>query len=106
MHIFHTAASTDSVDCQGWQLHLHLNEHSHMAQLNAAGRWSAKQAGWHVVDFEMMTSKFVHKRLYLRDRAHPSPWFLLQAVNIYLNLYHQQLAETVPTQVAAGSRLQ
>ncbi|KAK9817542.1 hypothetical protein WJX74_002185 [Apatococcus lobatus] len=96
VHIFHTAASTDSVDCQGWQLHLHLNEHSHMAQLNAAGRWSAKQAGWHVVDFEMMTSKFVHKRLYLRDRAHPSPWFLLQAVNIYLNLYHQQLAESAP----------
>ncbi|KAK9866804.1 hypothetical protein WJX84_006515 [Apatococcus fuscideae] len=98
VHIFHTAASTDSVDCQGWQLHLHLNEHAHIAQLNAAGRWSAKQAGWHVVDFEMMTSKFVHKRLYLRDRAHPSPWFLLQAVNIYLNLYHHQLAGAAPIQ--------
>lgn len=86
--IYHTSALPLRAEC-GSSAHIKsiLGHHEHVWQLNTAGRHCAKQAGWHVVDFEMMAMQFHEAPLYLQDLHHPAPWFLKQAFQIYLNIH-------------------
>ncbi len=43
---------------------------------------------WHLVDFGAMSDSFLTGG-HLRDEHHPNTNFMLQIMNVYLNLYHQ-----------------
>lgn len=43
---------------------------------------------WHLVDLGPMSDSFLTGG-HLRDEHHPNTNFMLQVVNVYLNLYHQ-----------------
>eukprot|EP00208_Stichococcus_sp_RCC1054_P003523 CAMPEP_0206148892 /NCGR_PEP_ID=MMETSP1473-20131121/37494_1 /ASSEMBLY_ACC=CAM_ASM_001109 /TAXON_ID=1461547 /ORGANISM="Stichococcus sp, Strain RCC1054" /LENGTH=999 /DNA_ID=CAMNT_0053546325 /DNA_START=14 /DNA_END=3011 /DNA_ORIENTATION=- len=60
---------------------------AHVAQLNAAARAAAAEAGVRVVDLALMAASFHGPYWYLKDNLHPAPWFNLEVFNIYLNSY-------------------
>ena len=48
---------------------------------------------WHLVDLGAMSDSFLTGG-HLRDWHHPNTNFMLQVVNVYLNLYHQHGSQT------------
>ncbi|CAL8466161.1 g5697 [Coccomyxa elongata] len=66
-----------------WETDAYLFQH--VAQLNAAGRHVAQSLGFQVVDFEAMAAQ-LPKDDMLDDITHPKPDFLLQVLNMLLNI--------------------
>ncbi|DBA82074.1 hypothetical protein WJX79_004048 [Trebouxia sp. C0005] len=99
--IYHTTAFPALVNCTSSKhMHRGLGHREHVQQLNAAGAQIAQAAGWLVVDFVQMSAQFSEATQYLRDAHHPSPWFLRQAFQIYLNLHDQRLqASKIPSAI-------
>lgn len=63
-------------------------------QINAAGRYMAQQLHLPFVDYELM-SEGLKPRHYLIDGKHPADWFLLEALNTFMNLLdvHRRMPE-------------
>jgi hypothetical protein len=55
-------------------------------QLNAAGRHTATQAGWHVMDVEPIIARFAHPKEYLLDAIHQQMFLSVEIMNVYLNM--------------------
>ncbi len=80
----------------------------YVAQLNAALRQVAASRQVPLVDYERMSAGLGFDQ-YLSDNTHPNDQFMLQALNLYLNMYEQRRrCWALPAQVrpAAGQRQQ
>jgi hypothetical protein len=66
-----------------------LGRAAYVAQLNAALRQAASNRQVPLVDYERMSSGLGFDQ-YLSDNTHPNDEFMLQALNLYLNMYEQR----------------
>lgn len=86
--IYHNAAFALLADCKNGTHHIQkgLGKRTHLIQLNALARQVVSEnPRWHMVDFGAMSESFLSGR-HLRDFHHPNQQFMLQAMNMYLNL--------------------
>ncbi|EIE21231.1 hypothetical protein COCSUDRAFT_67133 [Coccomyxa subellipsoidea C-169] len=85
--VYHTEhIPVQTKDPQKWETDAFL--YQHVAQLNAAGRHVAESLGFQVIDFEAMAAQ-LPKDDMLDDITHPKPDFLLQVLNMLLNMEHE-----------------
>ena len=70
----------------GQHKHPRMGQHSHVAQLNAAGRYLASMHGVRLVDVEAMTVGFNAPEEYLADTHHHKEFVDYAILNIYLHL--------------------
>jgi hypothetical protein len=94
--IYHTAAFTSvqdwaTSDASEWE---HNGRRAYFHQLIAAAKHVfAQEKRWHLVDSQQMSAVF-HKNEHLRDDHHPSVWFNMQVMDIYLSLLKQQKVQS------------
>jgi len=78
MLVYHTLHFPQKVEFEGWwEADPFLEQH--VAQLNAAGRQCATEAGFNVIDYEAM-SRQISKRTLLVDTSHLGPCFTFQVM--------------------------
>ncbi|BDA42879.1 hypothetical protein COCOBI_03-7720 [Coccomyxa sp. Obi] len=80
-HTLHVPHQTS--DPTYWETDPFLRQH--VAQINAAGRYVASQQHFHVLDMESMALQ-LSKATILIDRTHPGPDFMMQVLNMLLNM--------------------
>ncbi|KAK9909869.1 hypothetical protein WJX75_008757 [Coccomyxa subellipsoidea] len=80
-HTLHTPHQTK--EPQFWETDAFLRQH--VAQINAAGRFVAAQQHYHLLDIEAMALQ-LSKSTILIDQTHPGPDFMMQVLNILLNM--------------------
>jgi hypothetical protein len=73
---------------EGITLHPILGRSVYISQINASIRRVASQLHMPLLDFELWSSPLGFAQ-YLIDPIHPGPAFLLEALNVLLNVYEQ-----------------
>ena len=63
-------------------------------QLNQAGRHVVSQRPrWHLLDYGMISEATAVDGAHLRDGLHPNSAFVIQGLNIMLNLYREHITD-------------
>eukprot|EP00884_Botryococcus_braunii_P013162 jgi/Botrbrau1/21847/Bobra.0190s0061.2 len=82
-HTMHTPVPYPVPGYKVWESDRYVAQH--VAQLNAAGRHVARSLGYHILDLEAMAAQ-MHRETLMADITHPQNWFVMEALNVLLNL--------------------
>lgn len=87
--VYHNSAFALLADCKAGTGHVlkGTGKRTHLIQLNALARQVvASNPRWHLVDIGQMSDAFLAGQ-HLRDEHHPNREFMMQVLNMYLNLH-------------------
>lgn len=95
--VYHNAAFPRLKDCRTNTENAHepLGHQIHIMQLNQAGKHVLRnRTRWHLVDYGQMSEATMLDFAHLRDGLHPNQQFMMQGLNIILNLYREHKLES------------